>query len=706
VVVLVLQAPDGSAPYMGDTHTEDGTVYWNVTNYDTAQVGYGKGELRLVADNVVVKSYTFDTYTKPSILMEASDPPAPVPEWATDILESAVEAQTAAAAAKESAEDADGYAASAASASESAAQSASSAVDTLAEVVTAGERAVANIQTEETTQAAALVAEGDAQVARIAAEGVTQVGAVEAKGAEVIASLPDDYVDTVRLVQTKMDKVGSYTKLALESASGMWNFSTGAVVEHASRKYIRYDIPEGVVMLGVRGYQFTSAYAAYGFYTSDNTLIYASDLANNTDMADATPVAVPDGATVLYVNIGTADTRGVWSFAAADVKSMAEQGLRMSDVSVNNRTQFDAVFANSNIDNAVNGLVYLIGFTPTVEDFATMPNMPARSSGVLMTLTKNAGYDIGKVQLFYATNGASFVRAKTTSVWREWSQMSEAVYYVGPTRSYTSLVGLLKRIQTDTFEKTIYLDPGTYDIFADYVANGIPTPPPDVATDDYFDYNVFLPQHTRLIGIGSVTLEFLPTPAQIDAATSKTWSVLNLWYGWNTVENLTIHCKNVRYAIHDDPHSEYSGFTNIYRNVRIIAEAHDTGLGSSSATGFGFANQSSYIIEDCDWRSNTSGSAFYGHEGGQGGAQITVRNSIFVASNADRAVRFQTIRAQSALVAPVLTRLESCYIGGKIYLQSYRATSGQFFDITLLKSGNPDQIIDYADNPYPIEVFE
>lgn len=91
VIVLVLQAPDGSAPYMADTQTDTdtGKVLWTVTNFDTAIVGYGKGELRLVSSGAVIKSYTFRTYTKPSILMCASTPPAPVPEWATEILDAA-----------------------------------------------------------------------------------------------------------------------------------------------------------------------------------------------------------------------------------------------------------------------------------------------------------------------------------------------------------------------------------------------------------------------------------------------------------------------------------------------------------------------------------------------------------------------------------------------------------------------------------------
>lgn len=127
IIVLILQPPDGSAPYMADTSTdtEAGVVSWTVTNFDTAIVGYGKGELRLVSEDAVVKSYTFRTYIRPGILLCESVPPAPVPEWATDILEAAsglnvaIEAAelavTKAGEAKQSAEDAAGSAAEASS---------------------------------------------------------------------------------------------------------------------------------------------------------------------------------------------------------------------------------------------------------------------------------------------------------------------------------------------------------------------------------------------------------------------------------------------------------------------------------------------------------------------------------------------------------------------------------------------------------------
>ena len=89
VIALVLQPPDGSAAYMGNTSLdrETGVVSWTITEFDTAIVGYGKGELRLVSGGVVKKSWTFATYTRPSVLAAASVPPEPVPDWITTLMQ-------------------------------------------------------------------------------------------------------------------------------------------------------------------------------------------------------------------------------------------------------------------------------------------------------------------------------------------------------------------------------------------------------------------------------------------------------------------------------------------------------------------------------------------------------------------------------------------------------------------------------------------
>lgn len=91
VVALVLQPPDGSDVYMGNTSLdrETGVLSWTITQFDTSIVGYGKGELRIVSGGIVKKSWKFATYIRPSVLSCAAEPPAPTPEWIADMLEAA-----------------------------------------------------------------------------------------------------------------------------------------------------------------------------------------------------------------------------------------------------------------------------------------------------------------------------------------------------------------------------------------------------------------------------------------------------------------------------------------------------------------------------------------------------------------------------------------------------------------------------------------
>jgi len=50
--------------------------------------------------------------------------------------------------------------------------------------------------------------------------------------------------------------------------------------------------------------------------------------------------------------------------------------------------------------------------------------------------------------------------------------------------------------------------------------------------------------------------------------------------------------------------------------------------------------------------------------------------------------------------------VESCYLLGGIYLTIYSDKSAQHFDVTLLNSGNPPQLIDKEEeNRYPIKVY-
>lgn len=292
--------------------------------------------------------------------------------------------------------------------------------------------------------------------------------------------------------------------------------------------------------------------------------------------------------------------------------------------------------------------------------------------------------------------------------------MEENIYYVGSTREYKSLTKLFLELENNYAKKIIYVDEGVYDMFKEYKEAGIPSPPDDVSSPDYFTYNAFLPPNTALIGVGNVRLEFNPSADEITYGESRTWSPLNV-LGECYIENLEIFCKNGRYCIHDDSHNKYQGSTHYYKNVRSIYEYSDLDsqgrrLGFNNTIGNGIAQGTRFVFEDClfEFRGSNKNSAFYTHESGtEPGANpsLTFKNCTFLGGDGNpRTVRLQNLATADVRV---VTTFENCTIEGGIYLTIYKETSAQHFDVTLINSGNPPQMIDdIANNRYPIKVTE
>ena len=288
------------------------------------------------------------------------------------------------------------------------------------------------------------------------------------------------------------------------------------------------------------------------------------------------------------------------------------------------------------------------------------------------------------------------------------------IYYVGPQREHKSLTRLFLELKEDDREKTIYVDPGTYDMFAEYKEAKIPSPPDDVSSPDYFTYNAFLPLNTRLIGIGNVLLRFAPSRDEITYGESRTWSPLNI-LGACHIENIEIYCKNGRYCIHDDSHNKYKNTVHSYKHVRCTYELSDCKdgqlLGFNQTIGNGMAQGTKFEFDSCTFRFLGSGNhaAFYTHESGkddpENAPSLIFRNCLFLGNpNSDRVLRLQNLATAPLRIQ---TRLESCVLVGGIHLTIYKETSAQHYDVTLINSGNPPQRIDREEeNPYPIQVYQ
>lgn len=365
-------------------------------------------------------------------------------------------------------------------------------------------------------------------------------------------------------------------------------------------------------------------------------------------------------------------------------------------------------------NNLPENSIICIGYPST-----TAQNIPySKFTGNVICASYCEGKINGKTQIAISGTNRMLHRIKwgVNGNWTDWveHEPKPKTYYVGGDSEHQNLTQLFIDLADDTSPKTIYINPGVYDIYQEYRDLEIPTPPDDVTSSDYLTRCVFVPPNTKLIGIGNVTLEWKPSKDSITLGESRTWSPLNVRYACH-IENISIHCKYGRYCIHDDSHNAVDDqcVTHTYKNVRCVYEYSDGGYGFNNALGFGFSQKNNYIFEDCRFEIITNGnnSAFYGHSSSgtalnaDESPSVTVKNCIIVGgSNNNRVVRLQSLNKSPLKIK---TLFEGCYIDGGIYLTLYYDDAIQAFDVTLLKSGNPIQTIDQSDvNPYSIKIYE
>lgn len=548
-----------------------------------------------------------------------------------------------------------------------------------------------------------------------------------------------------------------------ESSGKRWSFDTNGEYGSGGRFYYAiYTIPTGTKIIGVSAWHYSDAMAAFGFYNGDpkngGTQIF--HITGLPAGAIKCATYVPNNATHLLVQLGSSTTRGVYPFTSK--RDFVDQAVHMFGMTINNFNALKAVLPHpseegkASFDEAVNGTIYYIGFIPgAVSEYPNIVGMPARISGALVTLSAYDSYNVGAIQIYFATTGIIYIRVKSSYTWRPWvehltkdgiSEMcepKEKVYYVGGGRipseyEDSSFVDLLMRdgFKENTEPKVIYIEQGTYDIYGDYLKYASLKAAKDRSrTDGFADYNVVIPANTRVVGIGDVVFNFFLDPTDSTTFTTPTeaynasrlWSCLNLVYGGTTVENITLHCKNCRYGIHDESDNVYNSFTNRYKRVNIIMEdantvridGEDKRLGFGPAIGFGFEDAATYIFEGCHFTDYYGGgyvSAFYGHDGSAvGGTKVIATDCIFETFDgngnpvtANRAcARLQSLRDwDDSTSRACVAHFSNCYMSGGIRLQSRDGENhGGMWDAVLLNCGNPAQEIDTAKRTGTISVY-
>ena len=395
-------------------------------------------------------------------------------------------------------------------------------------------------------------------------------------------------------------------------------------------------------------------------------------------------------------------TGGAWStwktFALpGELSELSEKTLQRYK-QYDNSSAWLADFPSNKIADIPTNRIVCIGSTSV-----GVSDAPDNFAGNVITLSANATANPGAVQiaLNLMENAKIYIRRyiynANGNYWGKWLpiKFDNIEYHVGTGQAYTSFVSLLLDLAGDESDKIIYIHDGEYDLFAEYMAevqNGRLTVPPDnVESGDYFGtYNAFVPNNTKIVGLGNVTLKMMPEANEISYGASRTWSPLNI-LGSVEIENITVEAHNCRYALHNDDHGAYPNSKQHYKNVRFHYYDSDTNasnqkLGFGHCIGFGIYNSCTHFFEHCEM-TNTSGAGYcvyYGHESSAGNnGSLILRHCRIQSGNYNNActVRLQTLARN--VTGKVTATFENCYINGGIELNPYYTDSIQSFVVTL-----------------------
>lgn len=301
------------------------------------------------------------------------------------------------------------------------------------------------------------------------------------------------------------------------------------------------------------------------------------------------------------------------------------------------------------------------------------------------------------------------------------------VYTVGKspvnTYDFSSVTECFLALKDDNSPKIVEIWEGDYDIYHEYVDANVPVYTGDDPSMEYFDYCVWVPQNTHVIGKGIVRLKWMPDPAEdsITPNQCKCVSPLNV-AGSCTIENIEVYCKNGRYALHNDAlgKKRYYGAIQRYINCRFYKYTNDVDsvsgdeYGFTPTTGFGIDKAMHHVYENCTFVNYAEERAFYGHSrmgvitSEAESPDITLLNCV-IDTEGTKAVKFGTATAYGAdRILHIRVMFNSCYISGQVWCQLEKSNSSNCencFDVQYLNCGNVSMRINDPDNEYPPKAY-
>lgn len=281
---------------------------------------------------------------------------------------------------------------------------------------------------------------------------------------------------------------------------------------------------------------------------------------------------------------------------------------------------------------------------------------------------------------------------------------------------FTSLTECFRTLADDSHNKTIEIKAGVYDIFNElggksYI-DSITLP------KNWRDVQPIVPNNTKLIGIGNVVLEFLPSSDDIKSSDyAFLFSPLNL-SGNCSLQNLTIKCKNCRYGIHDETSSieAYNDAVQSFQDIKVVKLANDAGISTPSvAFGAGIGARSKWNFNNCSFKTDYI-DVFSVHTNNareEDSAIITISDCVFEAANSSdnkiANVLFVSNNIANSQSKQNYVYINNCYISGNVSLMNNGVENvKQQFDVTIKFGKNLGTYVQkgFIENDYPIKIIE
>ena len=393
--------------------------------------------------------------------------------------------------------------------------------------------------------------------------------AADQKAAQTLESIPDDYTALGNAVTALVHEAETENIQFVASISDHYVKTDGTLGENVHIRVSDYIyVPDDAI-----GFEMYVLYGDTGIspaaacYDKDKTFIQAYGSANHTNgyksfnlPANAKYVRFNQSENendqqycffrFKHINYDNTDFCGYDSFSVTNVSSSAKWS-GIGHTPLKSGETYKIIPISNQVADRYRLFIYDTDNGENVS--SNYVDLPAYDNSTDITANAN-----GVLRMYNADNDDSqslqvaIYRYRRTEI-----ATTKKVYHVNKTAAFknktyfTSLTACLLALKDDVSEKTIIIEGGDYDIVQEYIDANVPVYTGDDPTGNYFDYCVWVPKNTHIIGRGIVRLMWMPEAGTITLNQSKTVSPLNVANSC-TIENIEVHCKNGRYCLHND----------------------------------------------------------------------------------------------------------------------------------------------------------